>query len=189
VRRNISSMNFNLTRLGRGERIVAAAALALFVFLFFFKWFGVTVPRLFSAFVSVAGYSTSFTGWRTLTDARWVLLLAILAAVALVVLVASDRRLELGLSVDAMGALVTALGGLATLLVFRRTIIDHPGGSAVHVKLGGYLGLAACALLTYGGYVVMTQGDALSTEDAMTREDAGMTGEGAASGEDAALAP
>ncbi|MFI5010104.1 MAG: hypothetical protein ACHQDY_07505 [Solirubrobacterales bacterium] len=167
-------MNFNVTRLGRGERILALAALALFVFLFFFKWFGVTVPRLFSAFVSGAGYNTTFTGWHTLTGTRWVLLLAILAALALVVLVGSGK-LEPPLSRSTMGALLTALGGLATVLVFRRTIVDHPGGSGVHVKLGGYLGLLACALLTYGGYVVMTDEDVVSEEDGvMSEEDAAL---------------
>jgi hypothetical protein len=156
-------MNFSLTRLGRGERIVATAALALFVALFFLEWFSVTVPRLFSAFVSVAGYSTNFTGWHTLTSARWVLVLAILAALALVGLVGSG--LNGGpFSRSRMGALVTALGGLATLLVFRRTIVDHPGGNGVHVKLGAYLGLLACALLAFGGYVVMGEGDTPSGE-------------------------
>jgi hypothetical protein len=156
-------MNFSVIRLGRGERILLTAAAVLFVALFFFKWFAVTVPRLFSAFVSVAGYSTSFTGWQTLTGTRWVLLLAILAALALVVLVGADVRIG-WLSRNRMGAFVAALGGLATLLVFRRTIVDHPGGNGVHVKLGAYLGLLACALLTYGGYVVMSDGDPLGAE-------------------------
>jgi hypothetical protein len=168
-------MNFTLSRLGRGERILAVAALALFVFLFFFKWFGVTVPRLFSAFVSVAGYSTTFTGWHTLTGTRWVLLLAILAALALVAL-AGSGRLEPPLSRGTVGALMTALAGLATVLVFRRTIVDHPGGSAVHVKLGGYLGLLACALLTYGGYVVMTEEDMGSGKEATLTEGDALTG-------------
>ncbi len=158
-------MNFSLTRLGRGERIVAAAALALFVVLFFFTWFSVSVPRLFSAFVSSAGYNTSFTGWHTLTSTRWVLVLAILAALALIVIVGSGLQVS-SLSRSRLGALVSALGGLATLLVFRRTIVDHPGGNGVHVKLGAYLGLLTCALLAFGGYVVMSEGDAVKEEDA-----------------------
>jgi hypothetical protein len=160
--KHTSSMNFHVGRLGRGERLVALGALALFVTLFFFKWFSVNVPKLFSAFVSAAGYSTSYTGWHTLTNTRWVLLLAILAAVALVVLVGSDRKPRLPVSV---GVIVTALGALATLLVFYRTIVNHPGGSGVSVKLGAYLALAACAVLTYGGYVVITQEDVAMPEE------------------------
>ncbi len=158
-------MNFSVIRLGRGERIVAAAALALFVVLFFFEWFSISVPKLFSAFVLNAGYSTSFTGWHILTSTRWVLVLAILAALALIFVVGSDLQVT-SLSRSRLGALVSALGGLATLLVFRRTIVDHPGGNGVHVKLGAYLGLLACALLAFGGYVVMSEGDAVREEDA-----------------------
>jgi O-antigen ligase len=147
-------MNFHLSRLGRGERIAAAGAAALFVCLFFLKWYEVKVPKLFSAFVSAAGYSTSFTGWHSLSDTRWVLLLAILAGLALVVLVASGRRVGPPL---AAGALVTALGALATVLVFYRTIVNPPGSSSVSAKLGAYLALAACAVLTWGGYVTVSQ--------------------------------
>jgi hypothetical protein len=147
-------MSFKVSRLGRGERILAAGAIALFVFLCFLKWYEVKVPKLFSAFVSAAGYSTSFTGWHSLTDTRWVLLLAILAALALVALVASDRKVGPPLAVSAG---VTALGALATVLVFYRTIVNPPGGSSVSAKLGAYLGLAACAVLTCGGYMTMTQ--------------------------------
>ncbi len=146
-------MDFKVSRLGRGERMLAAGAIALFVFLCFFKWYEVKVPKLFSAFVNAAGYNTSFTGWHSLTHTRWVLLLAIIAALALVALVAGDRRVGPPLVASAA---VTALGALATVLVFYRAIVNPPGGSSVSAKLGAYLGLAACAVLTCGGYMTLT---------------------------------
>jgi hypothetical protein len=146
-------VDFKVSRLGRGERMLAAGAIALLVFLCFLQWYEVKVPKLFSAFVNAAGYTTSFTGWHSLTHTRWVLLLAIVAALALVALVASGREVRPPLMASAG---VTALGALATVLVFYRAVVNPPGGSSVSAKLGAYLGLVACAVLTCGGYMTLT---------------------------------
>jgi hypothetical protein len=161
-------MDFKVSRLGRGERTLAAGAIALFVFLCFFTWYEVKVPKLFSAFVSAAGYTTNFSGWHSLTHARWVLLFAIVAALALVALVAGDRRVGPPLVASAA---VTALGALATVLVFYRAIVNPPGGSSVSAKLGAYLGLAACAVLTCGGYMTLTHEQAAQGDRAATPEE------------------
>jgi hypothetical protein len=158
-------MNFQLDRLRRGEWMVASGALGLLVFLVFFKWFEVPIPKLFSAYVSALGFSNSITGWHALTNTRWVLLLAILANVALVALTGSGRRPGRALALAA-----PALGALATVLVFYRTILEPPGSSTMHVKLGGYLALAACAVLTYGGLTTIPRGSQPSEESSVSED-------------------
>jgi len=145
-------MNFEVSRLRRGDRVVAVGAIALFVFMFFFKWFGVNVPALVSAFVNATGVSTSANAWHTLEVIRWLLLLTVLASVALVALKGMDRKLELPLS---LSVIVAGLGALCTILVFYRVIVSHPFSHA-DVKIGAYLGLVSCAAIAYGGFLAMT---------------------------------
>lgn len=149
-------MNFKVNRLRRGDRLVAIGALALVVFMFFVKWFGVDVPALILAFVTAKGVSTSFNAWHTLEVIRWLLLLTVLAAAALVVLAGMGTR-PMPLSLAVVG-----LGLLCTALVFYRVVISHPFAHA-QVKLGAWLGLLACALIAVGGYLAMTdEGDSLA---------------------------
>jgi hypothetical protein len=152
-------MSFELNRLRSGERIVAAGSIALFVFMFFFKWFGIKVPGIVGAYISAAGVSTSATAWHSLEVIRWLLLLTVLAGVALVVLVGGDRKLQSPIS---MSAIVAGLGALSTILVFYRVLLSHPFSHA-EVKIGAWLGLVSCAVIAYGGYRAMTdEGTTLS---------------------------
>lgn len=152
-------MSFELSRLRSGERMVAAGSIALFVFMFFFKWFGIKVPGIVGVYISAAGVSTSANVWHSLEVIRWLLLLTVLAGVALVVLVGSDRKLQSPIS---MSAIVAGLGALSTILVFYRVILSLPFSHA-DVKIGAWLGLLSCAAITYGGYRAMTdEGTTLS---------------------------
>ncbi len=159
-------MGFEISRLRRGDRTIAAGAIALFVFMFFFKWFGVNVPALVSIYIRAAGVSTSANVWHTLEVIRWLLLLTVLASVALVALRLTGRSVSLGLS-----AAVAGLGALSTVLVFYRVLISHPFSHA-DVKIGAYLGLVSCAAIAYGGYLAITDEDMVLTDEDTVRVDA-----------------
>jgi hypothetical protein len=145
----------DLKRLTRGERISAVSAVLLFVFMFF-DWYGVEVP-------DVPGFSGSISGgagsaWDTLSVIPLFLMLAIVVALAVAVVRATDADLEPPVS---MNSVVAALGGLAVLLIAYRIVFppdfDPYGGVGVDatLELGVFLGLIAAAGIAYGGYSAM----------------------------------
>ncbi len=146
-------MSFQISRLRSGDRIIAIGAIALFIFMFFFKWFGVDVPAIVSAFVAASHVSTSANAWHTLEVIRWLLLLAVVVSAVWVVLQGVDRKLDMPIS---LSAVVAGLGAACTLLVFYRVLISHPFAHA-EVKIGAWLGLVSCALIAYGGYRSMSE--------------------------------
>jgi hypothetical protein len=153
-------MSFDITRLSRADRIVGGGGVAFFIFLFFFKWYGVSSNLNSVAGINVGG-SFSWNGWHAFTNSRWIWLLAIIVAIGSVVLAATQRKLELPIQ---PGVLVAGLGALSTVLIFYR-IVHHPTGSAsvgsfhasVGIKIGIWLGLLAAAAVTYGGYLKMQE--------------------------------
>lgn len=146
-------MSFEISRLRSGDRIIAAGAIALFIFMFFFKWFGIDVPAIVSAFVAASHVSTSANAWHTLEAIRWLLFITVLVSVAWVALQGLGRKLELPIS---LSAIVAGLGAACTLLVLYRVLISHPFPHA-QVKIGAWLGLVSCALIAYGGYRSMSE--------------------------------
>jgi hypothetical protein len=158
------AMDFDISRLHRAEKIIGGGAIALLIFLFFFKWYGVS-----SNVTSIAGLNinVSKTGWETFTNSRWIWLLTIIAALAAVLVVATQRKLQLPLK---PGAIVAGLGALSTVLIFYR-IVHHPTASAnigsfhasAGIKIGIWLGLIASAAITYGGYLAMQEEAAPTT--------------------------
>jgi hypothetical protein len=146
-------MSFQISRLQLGDRIVAGGAIALFVFMFFFKWFGVDVPAIVSAFVAASHVSTSANAWHTLEVIRWLLFLTVIVSAAWVVPRGLGRKLELPVS---LSAIVAGLGAACTLLVLYRVLISHPFSHA-EVKIGAWLGLISCAAIAYGGYRSMSE--------------------------------
>jgi hypothetical protein len=154
-------MDFNISRLRRSEQIIGGGAIALFIFLFFFKWYGVSTNV-----TSVAGLNinVSRTGWETFTNSRWIWLLTIVVALAATALVAMRRTPELPVS---PGAIVAGLGAVSTVLIFYR-IVHHPTASAsvgsfhasAGIKIGIWLGLIAAVAITYGGYLAMKDSSA-----------------------------
>jgi hypothetical protein len=151
-------MDFNISRLRRSDEIIGGGAIALFIFVFFFKWYGVS-----SNVPSIAGLNINIsrTGWETFTNSRWIWLLTIIVALAAVLLVATQRKLDLPLN---PGAIVAALGALSTVLIFYR-IVHHPTASAsfgafhasAGIKIGIWFALVAAAAITYGGYLAMQE--------------------------------
>jgi uncharacterized membrane protein YhaH (DUF805 family) len=146
-----------LDRLSTGEKVSAASAVLLFIFMFF-DWFGAKVE-------GVSGFSGSIeaggSAWDALDVIPIFLMLAIVAAIAVAVIRLTDADVEPPIS---MNAIVAVLGGLAVLLILYR-IVNPPGdgdalagvGVDITLKLGIFLGLLAAAGIAYGGYSAMRE--------------------------------
>lgn len=149
-------MTFDTTRLRKGEIVAAVGAILLFVFLFFFKWYGVGLPDGANQVAKALGIdlgSASVNGWHGHTVLRWLMLLTIILALGLAFLTATQRTAALPVT----GAvLLTAVAGLTTLLIAYRVIINEPGpNDVIDVKIGAWLGLLSLGVITYGGYLAM----------------------------------
>lgn len=146
-----------LDRLSPGEKIAAASAILLFVFMFF-DWFGAEVS-------SVTGFSGEVPGdganaWEALDIIPLFLMAAIVCALGVAVIRLTEADFEPPISANAV---VAALGGLAVLLIAYR-ILDAPGGGDfggvtvdTTLKLGIFLALIAAAGIAYGGYSAMRE--------------------------------
>ncbi len=134
------------SRLRSGEWIAGAGALLLIVFMLALSWYGGQQAPARSAPARPA----SFNGWHGLTHLRWLVLVTILAALALVWLQATRRAPALPLTCSMF---VMLLGGVTVLALFYRVVVDPPGGMSVNA--GAYLGLLAAVAITYGGYKSM----------------------------------
>jgi hypothetical protein len=178
-------MSFDISRLRRADQIVGGGAIALFIFLFFFKWFGVSSNVSTVAGVNVGG-SVSSTGWDTFTNSRWIWLITIIVALGAVVLRAGQRELSLPVQPS---VIVAGLGALSTLLILYR-IVHHPTASAsfgtfhtsVGIKIGIWLGLIAAAVITYGGYLAM-QAEGTSLADVRDQASGALGGMSSPAGE------
>jgi hypothetical protein len=155
-------VTFDTSRLRPGEIVAAVGAILLFVFMFFFKWYGVGLPRQQLEAAEAFGLETSWTGWEGHTVLRWLMLLTIIAALALAFLTATQRTVALPVT---MAVIVTALAALLTVLLAYRVIVNEPHGpnELIDVEIGAWLGLLSSALITYGGYLSMRdEGTSLS---------------------------
>ncbi len=143
-------------REGLASRLVAVGAIALFVFMFFFAWFGesITGTQPGSTF---SGADNSSTGWQTFTNSRWVWLATVVVALASVGAVAGVRQLQTRVP---LSTIVAALGALSSLLILYR-IVHHPVASAslggirasYGIKAGIWLGLVSALAIGVGGYL------------------------------------
>jgi hypothetical protein len=136
--------------LGKGERIAAISAIALFLIMFVFSWFDTNYGGL----LDVSG-----NAWQSYGFTDIVLFLTILAAFGLVYLSASRQQLNLPV---AASAIVVALGVLSLILILVSLISPPDVGSlgvsgSTSLDIGVFLGLIATAALTYGAYVAMQE--------------------------------
>lgn len=145
-------MAFDLSRLRRGEKIAAAAAVLLFI-LMFFDWYSVSVSA-----GPLGDFSVGGSAWQAFDILDIYLFLVILAAIGLAVLTATERSPALPVTAS---VIVTALAGLGTLFVLYRLIDtpvgDVPDGVDVGRTVWAFLGLIAVAAVTYGGYLSMRE--------------------------------
>jgi hypothetical protein len=149
-------MQYDIGRLRRPEWLMGGGALAFFIFLFFFKWYGGSVSTPAG---SISTGASSLNGWHTFSNSRWIWLITIIVALGAVAIVATQYQLK---SPVQLSVIVAGLGALSVLLILYR-IIHHPHGSesfggatvSYGIKLGIWLGLIAAAVTTYGGYLAM----------------------------------
>jgi hypothetical protein len=182
-------MQMDLDKLSLGEKIAAASALLLFVFMFFFTWFGVEVSGV-GGFSGTTGEGGS--AWDTLELIRFVLLATVIAALVMAGLRLADSDAEPPVP---MSVLVTVLGAISVLLILFR-IIDPPtfasfGGVSIDATLsvGIFLGLIAAGGIAYGGYTTM-QEEGITFGDAADRlSSGGGPGSGAGSPPSSSSAP
>ncbi|HEV2974760.1 MAG TPA: hypothetical protein VGX69_07140 [Solirubrobacteraceae bacterium] len=136
--------------------IVAAGALALFVFLFFFDWFGGGVAGL-PAGARISGTTIATTGWQTFTSSRWIWLATVLVALVSALATAAAYRLDGPVQ---LGALTAGFGAVSCVLIVYR-IVHHPSAtlslghlrSSYGIRFGIWLGLVAALAIAYGGYL------------------------------------
>ena len=130
-------MGLDLRLVRGGLRIAAIGAVLLFIFLFFFDWYGV-------------GGSLG-----ALADRVGVKRPTIIGALALTFMAASQRKVSMAV---APSAILTALSGVTTILVAYRVILNNPGpDSVIDVKIGAWLGLFSLIGITVGGYLAMRE--------------------------------
>jgi hypothetical protein len=151
-------VNFDTAKLRTGEIVAAVGAILLFVFMFFFKWYGISLPGGAGAVAKSLGVdlgAVGVNGWHGHTVLRWLMLLTIIAALGLAFITATQRTVALPVT----GAvLTTAIAGFTTVLLAYRVIINEPGpNDLIAVKPGAWLGLIAAAVVTYGGYLSMKE--------------------------------
>jgi hypothetical protein len=126
-------MEFDPSRLRRGEMLAGASAVLLAVFMVGGKWYG-------------TGNGGSRTGWQALTDLRWLLLVTIIAAVGLVSAQASRRAPAIPVT---MSLVVMLLGLVTVVALIYRVLIN----AAPHQQTAAYLGLVWALGIAWGGYL------------------------------------
>jgi hypothetical protein len=132
-------MEFDPSRLRRGEMLAGASAVLLAVFMVGGKWYG-----------TGTGTGGSQSGWQALTDLRWLLLVTIIAAVGLVFVQATRRAPAIPVT---MSLVVMLLGIVTVLALIYRVLIN----AAPHQETAAYLGLLWALGITVGGYLSLRQ--------------------------------
>ena len=129
-------MDFDPSRLRRGELLAGAGGVLLLVFMLAVTWYG-HGPR-------------SRSGWEALVDLRWLLAVTIAAAFGLVFAQATRRAPAVP---STMSMTVTILGVLSVLALIYRVLINPPA----HEQAGAFLGLISAVALACGGYLSLRQ--------------------------------
>ena len=129
-------MDLDPGRLRRGELLAGTGAVLLLVFLLAGKWYG--------------HGGTTRTGWEALTGLRWLLLVTIAAALALVAAQVTRRSPAIPVT---LSLIVALLGPITVLALIYRVLISPPA----HEQAGAYLGLLFAIGLAYGGYLSLRE--------------------------------
>jgi hypothetical protein len=125
-------MDFDASRLRRGELLAGAGAVLLLVFMLAGKWAG------------------SRSGWEALVSLRWLVAVTIGAAFGLVVVQTTRRAPAVPVT---MSLIVTVLGIITVLALIYRVLINPPAQE----HAAAYLGLLSAIGLAYGGYLSMRE--------------------------------
>jgi hypothetical protein len=143
----------SLDRLRAGELIAGASAVALLVFLFVPEWYA--LKGNFARTATILHARTSWNGWWGLSGARYLVLVTIAVALALVYFQATERSPAVPVT---LSVIVTVLGVASVIAVLYRVLAGPPsGGSLVAQQAGAYLGLVASVGIAYGGFASMRE--------------------------------
>jgi hypothetical protein len=146
-------MGFQRSRLRRGEIVAGAAAVVLLVAMFVLPWYG--YKGELGPLAARLGLATSRNGWTALETTRWLMLVTILAALALVWLQATRTAPALP---SAFSLLVFLLGTLTALALIYRVLINVPGpNNVVSRDAGAFIGLLSSFAIAYGGYLSLRE--------------------------------
>jgi hypothetical protein len=129
-------MDLDPARLRRGELLAGTGAVFLLVFLVAGKWWG--------------HGGQARTGWESLTILRWLLVVTIVAALALVVAQITRRSPAVPVT---LSMIVAVLGPISVLALLYRVLISAPA----HEQAGAFLGLLSAIGLAYGGYLSLRE--------------------------------
>lgn len=132
-------MDFDASRLRRGEWLAGATAVLLAIFMVGGKWYG-----------GAGRTGGSVTGWQALTDVRWLLLVTIVAAVGLVLTQASRRAPAVPVT---MSLVVMLLGIVSVVALIYRVLISPPP----HQQAAAYLGLLSAIGIAVAGYLSLRE--------------------------------
>lgn len=129
-------MDLDPARLRRGELLAGTGAVLLLVFMLAGEW------------SSYHGHSQ--TGWQTLTDLRWLIIVTIVAAFALVLAQVTRRSPAIPVT---LSMVVAVLGLITVLALVYRVLINPPS----HEQAGAFLALLSALGLAYGGYLSLRE--------------------------------
>ena len=143
----------NFERLRRGELIAGASALALLVFLFVPEWYA--LRSTFAPTAVILGARTSWNGWWGLAGARYLALVTIAAAFALVYYQAARRGPAIPVT---LSVIVTVLAVATLIALIYRVLVGPPSaGALLDQQVGAWLGLLAGIGIAYGGFASMRE--------------------------------
>ncbi|MGZ4187181.1 MAG: hypothetical protein ACXVEW_00705 [Solirubrobacteraceae bacterium] len=141
-------MGFQWSRLRRAEIAAGVAAVVLLVAMFVLPWYGYKGDL--APLAAKLGVKTSADAWNSLSTTRWLMLLTIAAALALVYLQGTRRSPALPAT---FSLFVWLLGGLTALVLIYRVLINVPGpNDVVSRDVGGFVGLVASIAIGFAGY-------------------------------------
>ncbi len=151
-------MRFEPRRLRSGELIAGASAIVLLVVMLVFPWYGLKGVSVRNVhLLHLLHISTSITGYHEYIHLRWLLLVTIAAALALVYLQGTRRAPALP---SAFSMIATVLGALTSAWLIYRVIFNVPGSNGLLVqKPAAYVGLASALALTYGAFRSLREED------------------------------
>jgi hypothetical protein len=154
-------MGFQRSRLRWSEIVAGVAAVVLLASMFLLPWYG--YKGELAPLAAKLGVSTSHDAWNSLSTTRWLMLLTILAALALVYL--QGTRPSPGLPVT-FSLFVTLLAGLTSLVLIYRVLINVPGPNDVVTRdVGGFVGLLASIVIACAGWRSLRE-EGIAAQDA-----------------------
>jgi hypothetical protein len=129
-------MDFDPARLRRGELLAGTGAVLLLVFLVAGKWYG--------------RGGRSRTGWEAVTNLRWLLVVTIAAAFALVAAQVARRSPAIPVT---LSLIVAVLGLISVLALVYRVLVSPPANE----QAGAFLALISAIGLAYGGFLSLRE--------------------------------